>query len=116
MASEQDNGWVDGRLFGGRLRRYARVTTTMGGLAARVAGERYLGWDIDRAKHAADLRQALGGLKGPIMKVAQILSTIPDALPAEYAKGRLVRVVPWWIEFSNLKFEDFSFVGCHHSM
>ena len=46
----------------------------MGGLAARVAGERYLGWDIDRAKHASDLRQALGGLKGPIMKVAQILS------------------------------------------
>ena len=85
MASEQDNGRVDGRPFGGRLRRYARVTTTMGGLAARVAGERYLGWDIDRAKHAADLRQALGGLKGPIMKVAQILSTIPDALPPEYA-------------------------------
>ncbi|MEK9849821.1 MAG: AarF/ABC1/UbiB kinase family protein, partial [Candidatus Puniceispirillum sp.] len=67
-------------------RRYARVTTTMGGLAARVAGERYLGWDIDRTKHAADLRQALGGLKGPIMKVAQILSTIPDALPPEYAE------------------------------
>ena len=84
MASEQDNAvWM--AAFGGRLRRYARVTTTMGGLAARVAGERYLGWDIDRAKHAADLRQALGGLKGPIMKVAQILSTIPDALPAEYA-------------------------------
>ena len=85
MAPEQDNSRMDGRPFVGRLRRYARVTTTMGGLAARVAGERYLGWDIDRAKHAADLRQALGGLKGPIMKVAQILSTIPDALPAEYA-------------------------------
>ena len=85
MASEQDNGRMDGRAFGGRLRRYARVTTTMGGLAARVAGERYLGWDVDRSKHAAELRQALGGLKGPIMKVAQILSTIPDALPAEYA-------------------------------
>ena len=70
---------------GGRLRRYARVTSTMGGLAARVAGERYLGMEIDRTKHAADLRKALGGLKGPIMKVAQILSTIPDALPAEYA-------------------------------
>ena len=55
------------------------------GLAARVAGERYLGWNIDREKHAADLREALGGLKGPIMKVAQILSTIPDALPKEYA-------------------------------
>ena len=82
MAPEQDNGRMDGRPFGGRLRRYARVTTTMGGLAARVAGERYLGWDIDRAKHAADLRQALGGLKGPIMKVAQILSTIPEKIVA----------------------------------
>lgn len=59
----------------------------MGGLAARVAGERYLGWDIDRSKHAADLREALGGLKGPIMKVAQILSTIPDALPRNMPKS-----------------------------
>ena len=79
MASN-DNGRV-----GGRIRRYARVTTTMTGLAARMAGERYLGLEIDRSKHAADLRDALGGLKGPIMKVAQILSTIPDALPPEYA-------------------------------
>ena len=80
MASNNDSQ------VGGRLRRYARVTSTMGGLAARVAGERYLGMEIDRAKHAADLRKALGGLKGPIMKVAQILSTIPDALPPEYAE------------------------------
>ena len=70
---------------GGRLKRYAKVTTTMSGLAARMAGERYLGMDIDRDRHAAQLREALGSLKGPLMKVAQILSTIPDALPAEYA-------------------------------
>ena len=70
---------------GERFKRYARVTTTMSGLAARLASERYLGMQIDRSKHAADLRDALGGLKGPIMKVAQILSTIPDALPPEYA-------------------------------
>ena len=70
---------------GGRIRRYARVTGTMSGLAARLAGERYLGMDVDRNKHAAQLREALGGLKGPLMKVAQILSTIPDALPPEYA-------------------------------
>ncbi|MBT7268343.1 MAG: AarF/ABC1/UbiB kinase family protein, partial [Rhodospirillaceae bacterium] len=31
------------------------------------------------------LKDALGGLKGPLMKVAQILSTIPNALPQEYA-------------------------------
>ncbi len=86
MANNSDQDTASDRQFGGRLRRYAKVTTTMGGLAARVAGERYLGWDIDREKHAKDLREALGGLKGPIMKVAQILSTIPDALPPEYAE------------------------------
>ena len=79
--NRQDSGRV-----GGRIRRYARVTSTMTGLAARMAGERYLGMQIDRSKHAANLREALGGLKGPIMKVAQILSTIPDALPPEYAE------------------------------
>ena len=71
-------------MTGGRLRRYAKVTTTMGGLAARLAGEKYLGIKIDRERHASDLRAALGGLKGPLMKVAQILATIPDALPKEY--------------------------------
>ena len=80
-----EQGRRDTGRVGGRIRRYARVTGTMTGLAARMAGERYLGIEIDRSKHAADLREALGGLKGPIMKVAQILSTIPDALPPEYA-------------------------------
>ena len=86
MAKTNEHDKASNRPFGGRIRRYAKVTSTMGGLAARVAGERYLGWNIDREKHAADLREALGGLKGPIMKVAQILSTIPDALPPEYAE------------------------------
>ena len=31
-------------------------------------------------------RSALGGLKGPLMKAAQLLATIPDALPPEYAR------------------------------
>jgi predicted unusual protein kinase regulating ubiquinone biosynthesis (AarF/ABC1/UbiB family) len=31
------------------------------------------------------LRAILGNLKGPMMKVAQFLSTVPDALPPEYA-------------------------------
>lgn len=69
----------------GRVRRYARVSTAMGGLAARLAGERYLGLALDRSRHAADLKAALGGIKGPLMKVAQLLATIPDALPKEYA-------------------------------
>lgn len=71
--------------FGGRLGRYARVGVSMGGLAARMAGNRYLGLPMDRARHAADVKAALGGLKGPLMKAAQLLSTIPDALPEEYA-------------------------------
>ncbi|HEY5597732.1 MAG TPA: AarF/ABC1/UbiB kinase family protein, partial [Kiloniellales bacterium] len=47
---------------------------------------RFLGLKLDRGRHSADLRVALGGLKGPLMKAAQILATIPDALPREYAE------------------------------
>ena len=36
--------------------------------------------------NAAALAAALGGLKGPLMKVAQLLATIPDVLPPEYAE------------------------------
>ena len=69
-----------------RVQRYARVTTSMGGLAARLAGKRYLGMKLDSGQHAIDLKSALGNLKGPLMKVAQLLATIPDALPEEYAE------------------------------
>ena len=69
----------------GRIRRYAKVSRDVGGLAAKLASERYLGISLDRRRHAEELRRALGGLKGPLMKVAQLLSTIPDALPSEYA-------------------------------
>ena len=68
-----------------RVTRYAKVSTAMAGVGARAVGERYLGIDQDRQKQAERLRKALGGLKGPLMKVAQILSTIPDAVPKEYA-------------------------------
>src|SRR5260370_17175767 len=71
--------------LGGRVRRYAQVSTAVGGLAARLAGERYLGLTLNRDRHAADLKAALGGIKGPLMKVAQLLATIPDALPREYS-------------------------------
>lgn len=69
----------------GRMRRYARVGGAVGGAAARFAGSRLFGVELDRDRHAAELTRALGGLKGPLMKVAQLLATIPDALPAEYA-------------------------------
>lgn len=70
----------------GRVRRYAKVGASVGGLAAKLGAERMLGVKLDRGKHAAELRAALGGLKGPLMKVAQIMSTIPDALPKEYVQ------------------------------
>jgi predicted unusual protein kinase regulating ubiquinone biosynthesis (AarF/ABC1/UbiB family) len=70
--------------FTARARRYARVGANMGGVAARMAGARFFGFGLDRAKNAAELAAALGGLKGPIMKVAQLLATIPEALPPEY--------------------------------
>lgn len=72
--------------LGGRIVRYGRVGGAMAGLAARVAGERYLGIKIERSDHARQLTEALGNLKGPLMKVGQILATIPEALPAEYAR------------------------------
>ena len=70
----------------GRARRYAKVGRAVGGLGLRVAGQRYLGLELDKGKHAEELKEALGGLKGPLMKVAQIMSTVPDMLPDEYVK------------------------------
>ncbi len=71
--------------FSARARRYAKVGTRVGGVAARIATSRALGRRQDRGGNALALAAALGGLKGPIMKVAQLLATIPDALPPEYA-------------------------------
>ena len=68
-----------------RAARYARVGTNVGGVAARIAGARFFGMTLDRGRNALELAAALGGLKGPIMKVAQLMATIPDALPQEYA-------------------------------
>lgn len=72
--------------FSARAARYVKVGANVGAVAARVAGQRLFGVEQDHARAAADLAAALGGLKGPLMKVAQLLSTIPEALPAEYAR------------------------------
>src|SRR5262249_33423659 len=71
--------------FSARAARYARVGANMSGVAARIAGARFLGLTLDRGQNAAELAAALGGLNGPILKVAQLMATIPDALPQEYA-------------------------------
>lgn len=70
----------------GRLSRYARVGFNVGGVAAKVASARLFGTGLDSGKNASELAAALGGLKGPLMKVGQILSTVPDLVPPEYAE------------------------------
>jgi predicted unusual protein kinase regulating ubiquinone biosynthesis (AarF/ABC1/UbiB family) len=70
-----------------RSMRYGRVSATMAGLGARLAADKFLGLKIDQEQHADQLTAALGNLKGPLMKVGQILATIPEALPPEYAKA-----------------------------
>lgn len=77
----------DENKLGSRIKRYGQVTTTMAGLASKLVGEKYLGFKIEKDEHALQLTQALGNMKGPLMKVGQILSTIPEALPPEYAQA-----------------------------
>ncbi|CCC97665.1 protein of unknown function [Azospirillum baldaniorum] len=80
---------TDENRLGGRIARYARVGTAVGGLAARFAGERVAGASpLERGSpRPPNCAPALGGLKGPLMKVAQLLSTIPDALPPRVCAG-----------------------------
>lgn len=69
-----------------RLRRYGQVSTAVGGLAARLVGQKFLNLEIDQTSHAQGLTAVLGALKGPLMKVAQFLATVPGALPPEYSE------------------------------
>ena len=71
--------------FTARAARYARVGVNMSGVAARMASGRFFGAN-GQVTNAAALTQALGGLKGPMMKVAQMMATIPDLLPPEYVE------------------------------
>ena len=48
-----------------RIKRYASVGGVMGGLASKIAGEKYLGMQFDNIKHAKKLTSALGKIKGP---------------------------------------------------
>ncbi len=83
MAHERDldkTGFVD------NVQRMIRASSAVGGVAARMAGHK-LGLRGNKANHAEELRALLGSLKGPMMKAAQLLSTIPGALPEEYAEA-----------------------------
>lgn len=85
MTKDSKKNQGEGATIAGRARRYANVSGVAAKLAARLAGEKFLGLKINQPHHAAELVAALGNLKGPLMKVGQILSTIPEALPPEYA-------------------------------
>lgn len=82
---DSDGRDPEGNRLTKRMQRYAKVGAGVGGVAARFAGAKLLGGEGDE-KNAIALANALGGLKGPIMKVAQMLATIPEAVPPEYAE------------------------------
>src|ERR1700746_1821221 len=71
--------------FSARAARYARVSANVGGVAARYAGRRLLGGEPDRASEGSALSPALGRLKAPLVTGAQLMGTLPDLLPPEYA-------------------------------
>jgi predicted unusual protein kinase regulating ubiquinone biosynthesis (AarF/ABC1/UbiB family) len=83
--ADRKNSDEEKNRFTARAARYARVGANVGGVAARYAGRRLIGGEPDRAGEASALANALGNLKGPLMKVAQLMATVPDLLPPEYA-------------------------------
>jgi predicted unusual protein kinase regulating ubiquinone biosynthesis (AarF/ABC1/UbiB family) len=70
----------------GRLSRFARVGAGLSGAAVSYGANRVFAGDDANARNAKALKAALGGLKGPLMKAAQMFATVPDLLPPEFAK------------------------------
>lgn len=74
----------------GKILAKATRVARVGGAAARVmtgaAAGKLTGktQSEGRTANARAIRAALGQLKGPIVKVAQLLATVPNALPEEY--------------------------------
>ena len=76
---------LDKNKFSKRANRYIQLTGQVGGILTRLGANKFLGLNINKNKHALDLKKDLGEVKGPFMKIAQLLSMIPDALPIEYS-------------------------------
>lgn len=70
----------------GRVARFAKVGANLGGFAAGAAMARAGGRSFDDPRNAAELKRVLGELKGPLMKLAQMLGNLPDAVPPEFAR------------------------------
>ncbi|MEM7661340.1 MAG: AarF/ABC1/UbiB kinase family protein [Pseudomonadota bacterium] len=77
--------------FAGRISRTAKVGANLSGAALSIGANRFFGGEEGDERAAKALAEALGKTKGPLMKVAQMVSTIPDFLPAEYA-GELAQL------------------------
>ena len=69
----------------GRVARFAQVGMGLSGAAATIGANRLFGVGDADARNAKALKDALGNLKGPMMKVAQMFATVPDLLPPEFA-------------------------------
>jgi predicted unusual protein kinase regulating ubiquinone biosynthesis (AarF/ABC1/UbiB family) len=62
------------------------VGAGLSGAAASLGANALFGAGDQDARNARALKETLGRLKGPLMKVAQIMATIPDLLPPEFAE------------------------------
>ena len=69
----------------GRVRRFAQVGAGLAGAGAAYGANRLFGGDEADVRNARALKAALGGMKGPLMKAAQMFATVPDLLPPELA-------------------------------
>lgn len=69
----------------GRLGRFAKVGAGLTGAAAAYGVNSLFGGGDADLRNAKALRAALGNLKGPLMKAAQMFATVPDLLPPEFA-------------------------------
>ena len=70
----------------GRVARFARVGAGLSGAAATIGANALFSNGDSSARNARALKETLGRLKGPLMKVAQMMATVPDLLPPEFAR------------------------------
>ncbi|MEP6966912.1 MAG: AarF/UbiB family protein [Pseudomonadota bacterium] len=84
MASPMDRDPERDRLSG-RVARFAKVGAGLSGAAATFGANALFGGGDAEARNARALKETLGRLKGPLMKVAQMFATVPDLLPPEFA-------------------------------
>lgn len=70
--------------IGKRVKRYAKIASSAVRVGKGIAAQRIVGGKND-ALEAALIRSALGNLKGPLMKIGQLLAGVPDLMPPAYA-------------------------------